>query len=352
MRPRGGGPAARGWTVDRGSFFRRLAPDAWWPMVLIYGVGMKVLVTGGTGFIGRHVVRALLERGDVVTVLSRDADGARRALGRVMGPSAERLHAVAWNPTEGGRWERALDGQDAVMHLAGEPAVGQRWSEAKKERILTSRTASAERIVEAIGNAENKPGVLVSASGVGYYGARGHEPLDESAAPGDDFLALLCIAWEGAVQRAEEHGVRVVRARFGIVLGEDGGALAEMVKPFKAFVGGPIGDGQQMVSWIHVDDVVGILLRCLDDAQVSGPVNVTAPEPVTNEVLSGQIGEVLDRPSFVRVPPIALRIRFGEGAEPLLTGQCAVPSRMRELGYEWLYPELRPALEQSLLSAR
>ena len=300
---------------------------------------MNILITGGTGFIGRVVVRALLERGDSVIVLTRDIaspgvpDGAR---------------AAAWDPNKAGDWAKEIDGTDAVIHLTGERVVGKRWNQSVKDRILLSRTVSTGLIVQAIADAKKKPGVFLCASGVGYYGQRDATPVDESGDAGEDFLALVCRGWEAAARGADQHGARSVQLRTGIVFGRGGGALDEMVKPFKMFAGGAIGTGRQMVSWIHMADLVAIFLRALDDEKIRGPVNVTSPNPVSNAELAKTIGKVLGRPSFVRVPELALRARFGEGADPLLTGQSALPGVLTDAGFEWRFPELRPALEDLL----
>lgn len=300
----------------------------------------KVVVSGATGFIGGALVRALAERRDAVTVLSRRVAGVAAPPGGSV---------VQWEPEAAGDWHRALDGADAVVHLAGEQAVGARWTRAAKERIRASRVRSTEQLVLAMREAQTKPAVLVCASAVGYYGARSPDvELDEGAPAGTDFLASVCVEWERAARQASELGVRVVCARLGIVLGPGGGALAEMVKPFRAFAGGPIGSGEQVVSWVALQDAVAILLRLLDEESVSGPVNVVAPAAVDNETLSHAIGEALGRPSWLRVPALALRARFGEGAEPLLTGQRAVPGVLRRLGYQWVFPELEPALRAAL----
>jgi uncharacterized protein (TIGR01777 family) len=216
-----------------------------------------------------------------------------------------------------------------------------------KREIMDSRVRSTESIVRAIDRAARRPTVLVCASGVGYYGAR-DEPVDETGPPGTDFLAQVTIAWEAAAKRAESLGVRVVSARLGIVLGRNGGALEQMAVPFRMFVGGPIGSGKQPVSWVHLDDAVGILLRAIDDDSISGPVNVVAPNVVTNEELSSAIGKALRRPSAFRVPELALRIRFGEGADPLVTGQRALPKILLAKAYPFRFPHLAEALAEAL----
>lgn len=301
----------------------------------------KILVSGGTGFIGRHVVRALAARGDSVTVLSR----SRRSAGD-LGPN---VASAEWTPDQKGDWYAAVDGQDVVLSLAGEPAVGVRWTDSAKRRIVSSRVESNRQLSAAIGAASKKPELLLGVSGVGYYGYHaGHVTLDESAPAGDDFLARVCVEWEAAENEARAHGVRVVNARLGIVLARDGGALVEMARPFRLFAGGPIGSGEQVVSWIHIEDLVSIFFHIIDDAAFSGPVNVVSPNAVTNAELSRQIGEVLGRPSWLRVPGAALRARFGEGAEPLLGGQRVKPSVLAEHGYVFRMPSLAAALEEAL----
>lgn len=310
----------------------------------------RVLITGATGFIGRHLVRALTERGDRVTVLSRKPEQVSAVFG------AE-VQGVRWDPGPRAKrdgaepWFQHVNGQDAVVHLAGQQVVGKRYTEAVKRRIYDSRIESTFQIVEAIAEANPRPSVLVCASGVGYYGGHPAEArFDETGANGSDFLATVTKDWEAAAQRAVDYGVRVVSARFGVVFGADGGALDQMTRPFKMFAGGPMGTGQQVVSWVHIEDAVRALLRCIDDKALSGPVNVVAPNAVTNEELSRQIGAVLHRPSWMRVPGAALKAAFGEGAVPILMGQRAVPAVLQKHGFEWRYPEVRPALEASLKS--
>lgn len=302
----------------------------------------RIVVTGGTGFIGSHLVRALVGRGDSVTVLSRDPASVLRRLG-------EGVIGRGWNPDQAGDWFGELSGQDAVVHLAGERAVGVRWTDAAKRRIHGSRVDSTRLLVEAMAAASERPRAFVCASGINIYGAHpGDEEIDEQGAVGSDFLARVAFDWEAAARDAEALGVRVVSTRFGVVFARDGGAIEQMALPFKLFAGGPLGSGKQVVSWVHVDDVIGILLRCLDDEGIQGAVNVVAPSPVTNAELSRAIGKVLGRPSWLKVPAAALKARFGEGAGPLVTGQRVVPRVMQERGYSWQYPELGRALQQAL----
>lgn len=315
----------------------------------------SVAVTGGTGFVGRAVVRALLDRGDSVLVLTRDPfeagqrlAAARSAERSPAGPEGD-LRIKTWDPTKGGEWQGHLDGVDAVLHLAGENIGGSRLGPALVERARQSRIQTAELLVEAMRRASAPPAVFVSASGVGYYGShRDDRRLDESSPPGDDTLARLCVDWEAAAERAREVGARVVCLRLGVVLEADGGALPLLARPFRFFVGGPLGDGSQYLAWIHRADVVHIVLRCLDDDSLSGPINVTAPEAVTNEQFAVALGQALRRPSHVRVPEWALRALLGEGAEVVLGGQRAVPQKLLDAGYEWQYPRVREALRAAL----
>jgi hypothetical protein len=285
-------------------------------------------------------VAALVGRGDEVTVLSRSAARAE-GLG---------ARAVEWTPAERGDWYRAISGADVVVHLAGEQVVGGRLTDAKKREIERSRLDSTARIVEAICEAEARPSVFVCASAVGFFGPREpDELLDELSPPGEGFLADLTTKWEATAAGAAACGARVVSVRFGIVLGKDGGALREMVRPFRLFAGGPIGSGNQIVSWIHIADAVSVVLLAIDDARVSGPVNTVAPNPVSNRELARGIGRVLSRPSWLPVPAPALSLVLGkEGALPVLTGQRVVPRVLTELGYRFQHPELESALAEAL----
>ena len=303
---------------------------------------MRVAVTGATGLIGSAVVRELQARGDEVTVLSRDAERAGQALPGVV--------PCEWrNPTDQPAPSEALTGRDAVVHLAGEP-IAQRWSDDAKRRIRASRELGTRNLVaglRAVG--EQRPRVLVSQSAVGWYGARGDEPVDESEPHASgDFLAEIVAAWEAEARGAEELGMRVALTRTGVVLAEAGGALEKMLPPFKLGVGGPVAGGRQYVPWIHLDDVVGAMLFCLDDERASGPLNVSAPEPVTNRELSQALGRVLHRPAIAPVPAFALRVLYGEMASIVITGVRAVPKRLQELGYAYRQPELEPALRAAV----
>jgi uncharacterized protein (TIGR01777 family) len=299
-------------------------------------VKRTIVVTGGTGFVGRRLVARLVGRGDRVVVLSRNPDPARAPAGAEVAP---------WQPESLGAWAGALEGAHAVVNLAGEPAMGGRWTETKRRRIYDSRVVSTRRLVEALGRLSERPRVLVSASAVGYYGARPPgEEVDEGAAPGDDFLARVTVDWEGAARGAEPIGVRVALARIGLVLGPEGGVLRTMVPAFRLFAGGPIGSGDQIVPWVHAEDTVGLIEWALDDERVSGPYNVTAPHPVSMREFADAVGRALGRPSRLRVPAVALRAALGEAAGPILTGQRALPKKALELGFGFRHPTLEGAL--------
>jgi uncharacterized protein (TIGR01777 family) len=302
----------------------------------------RVTLTGATGLLGTRLVRALRERGDEVTVLSRSPERAREALGGD-------VDAKAWDPTAGPAPAEALAGRDAIVHLAGEN-VAQRWSADAKRRILESRELGTRHLVEGLRAAEPRPAALVSSSAVGYYGPHGAEQLPEDTPPGDDFLARVCVAWEREARAAEELGMRVVLVRTGVVLDKCGGALGKMLPFFKTGVGGPVAGGEQLMPWIHADDVVGIYLRALDDAAWSGPVNGTAPGPVSNKDFSKALGRALHRPALAPVPAFAIQLLYGDMSEIVTKGQNAVPRRTLELGYRHAHPALDEALRSALRS--
>jgi uncharacterized protein (TIGR01777 family) len=300
---------------------------------------MHVTVTGATGLIGRRLVAALQARGDDVTVLSRDPNRARAALGGV--------EAHAWSPLDEPAPASALSGRDAMVHLAGE-SIAQRWTDESRRRIHDSREVGTRNLVAGLSAADPRPRALVSASGVDYYGPRGDEPITEDATPGDDYLARMCIAWEQEAQAARELGVRVVLVRTAIVLDRKGGALAKMLPFFRLGVGGPVAGGRQYLPWIHPDDTVGIYLAALDDEAWSGPVNAGAPDPPTNREFSRVLGRVLRRPAFAPVPGLAVRLLYGDMAELVLGGQRIVPSVALARGYRFRHADLEAALRDVL----
>jgi uncharacterized protein (TIGR01777 family) len=300
------------------------------------------VVTGATGLIGSRLVTALTDRGDEVTVFSRDPDRAASRLG---------VKTVAWDPEAGPAPADALAAADGVVHLAGE-SVAQRWTAAAKQRIRSSREVGTENLVSGLRAAEPRPAVLVSSSAAGYYGDAGSKVLDESAPPSSDdsdFLAAVCVAWERAASEAVELGIRVALLRTGVVLDRSGGALAKMLTPFKAGIGGPIAGGRQYVPWIHVDDVVGMYLAALDGgSEWTGAFNVCAPEAVTNAEFARALGRALHRPALIPVPALTLRLLYGEMAAVVTGGQRMVPARALSSGYRFRHPELEPALAAAL----
>lgn len=302
---------------------------------------MHVIVTGATGFIGRSLCAALAAARHRYTALTRDPG---RAEGRL--PRGARI--LAWDPNQGGDWQEAVAEADAVVNLAGEPIAGRRWSSEYKQRLRSSRLDATRAIVDALKVSERPDLVLINASAVGYYGDRGSQTVTEQTPPGQDFLAKLCVDWEAEARGAEGHGVRVVLPRMGIILGEGGGALERMVPVFRWFAGGPLGSGRQWVPWIHLDDVVRMMIWALENPAVKGPVNFTAPTPVTMREFAAALGRALRRPAFAPVPGFALRLMVGEMAEALLTSQRAIPEVAQRLGYQWKYPLLEPALRAIL----
>lgn len=302
---------------------------------------LRVTVTGATGLIGPRLVSRLNERGAEVTVLSRDPQRAAERLGN-------KVEAVRWKLLEEPAPSDALAGRDAVIHLAGEP-VAQRWSASAKRAIRDSRVIGTGNLLTALESLQSeRPRTLISSSATGYYGPRGEEPLDEDASPGSDFLARICVDWERAAAASERLGMRAVQIRTGVVLDADGGALAKMLPPFRLGIGGPVAGGKQYISWIHAEDVVGLMLAALEDERWSGPVNATAPEPVNNRDFSHALGHALGRPSHLPVPGLALRTLYGEMAEIVTTGARVVPAKALVLGYEFRFAQLGAALDSAL----
>jgi uncharacterized protein len=298
----------------------------------------RVVVAGATGALGRALTDALIRRGDEVVGLSRN-------------PAAELAGAelVHWpEPTQTPPPADALSGAGAVVNLLGEP-IAQRWREPVKREIRDSRVLGTRSLVEGLRALPDdaRPKLLVSQSATGYYGPRGDETLDESSAPGRDFLAGVVLEWEREAAAAEALA-RVVLTRTGVVLSRGSGALAQMLLPFRLGLGGPVAGGRQYVSWIHIDDLVGGLLACLDNETLRGPVNLTGPNPVTNRELSKTLGRVLGRPAVLPVPELAVRVAYGEMSTVVTTGQRVIPARLLEAGYRFRLPDLEPALRELL----
>lgn len=296
---------------------------------------MRYLITGASGLIGSSLTRILRESGHEVASLSRR-------------PHPDDPTSFAWNPDAGDIDFRAFTGCDVVVHLAGED-VSKRWTTARMQAIRDSRVDGTTLLAETIAKLDQKPRVLLSASAVGYYGSRGDELLTEDSASGNTFLAEVCREWEAATQPAADAGVRVVNLRIGVVLAKEGGAIGKMLPIYKLGLGGKIGDGSAWMPWISIDDVVGAFLFAADNEQLSGPVNVTAPQPVTNAEFTRELARALKRPAFFSVPVFALKLMFGQQAKGMmLTSSRTVPSRLTESGYQFTHAELSEALKAVL----
>jgi uncharacterized protein (TIGR01777 family) len=297
---------------------------------------VRVLVTGASGFIGRAVSDTLLARGDSVVGLTRDPQRARRANPMVA------WHA--WQPTTERPAAEAFEGVDGVVNLIGE-RIDQRWTEESKRRIMESRRIATHNLAGAIAGLDERPSAMVSQAAIGYYGDRGEDVVDESDPPGSSFDSQVVVEWERAAREVEGSGVRLVIVRSGHVLDAENGLLSELLTPFRLGVGGPLAGGRQYMSWIHVDDEVGILLWALDNPSVSGVVNATAPNPVTNQELSKALGRALNRPAVMPVPGLVLDAKFGrEFGRVLRGGQRVAPKRALELGYEFRFTDIDAAL--------
>ncbi len=297
---------------------------------------MRILVTGSTGLVGSALVAALRNKGhQVVRAVRREPINTDEVL---------------WNPEQGKLNAAQLSGVDAVVHLAGENIADGRWTEEKKKRILDSRVKGTRLLSETLANLNPKPRVLVSASAIGFYGNRGAEVLTEESSAGKDFLAEVCREWEDATASAKESGIRTVNLRIGIVLSKKGGALGKMLTPFKLGIGGRVGSGEQFMSWIALDDVLGIIEHALTNKTLSGPVNTVAPNPVTNEEFTKKLGAAISRPTIFPIPAFALRLAFGgEMADSTLLSSARVePQKLKPSGYKFLYPTLDEALRHVL----
>ncbi len=306
---------------------------------------MQVFAMGATGLVGSRLVARLLGRQDGVVVLTRRPALARQKWG-------ERCRIIEGDPMLAGPWLDAVADCDAVVNLVGENVFARRWRTWFKELLFASRVHSTTNLVAALKkwptNKSGQPKILVNASAIGYYGPTGDEELSEDSPAGDDMLAQLCVAWERAAREASTAGVRVAIIRVGVVLDSEGGALAKMITPFRMFMGGPVGNGRQWVSWIHHDDLIGLILLALDHGQAKGPINGTAPNPVTNRQLSKALGHALHRPSFMRTPKFMLRLMLGQVASLVTTGQRVLPRRALGLGYVFKFPDIDAALRDVL----
>ncbi len=301
---------------------------------------MKFAITGATGFVGTALVQCLHDRGDEIVVLSRDGDRARRHFPAAAFP---RVTPVSYTPLTAGDWQGAIAGCQGVVNLAGAAIADERWTPERKREILDSRKLGTQRIVEAIAQAAPRPSVLINASAIGYYGTSETAQFEETSAPGQDFLAEVCKAWEAAAEAVKTSGTRCVIFRTGIVLG-DGGALGKMLLPFRLFAGGPLGTGQQWFSWIHIEDLVNLIVTALDQPEWSGVYNATAPNPVRMGEFCHILGEVMQRPSWLPVPEVALELLLGDAAKVVLEGQCVLPRRLQQANFAYTYPTLKPAL--------
>ena len=300
---------------------------------------MKVAVTGATGFVGTGLVERLQAEGHEVVVLARNPAKASQLFPKAKFPQVE---IVGYTPTQAGDWQSCLASCDGVVNLAGAP-IAERWTPEYKQEILSSRQVGTRTLVEGIQQSQPRPQVLVNASAIGFYGASETATFDESSPAGSDFLAEVCQAWEAEAQRATAAGVRVVILRIGSVLGL-GGAIAKMLTPFKLFAGGPIGTGKQWFSWIHREDLIGLIVYALTQPSMSGVYNATAPEPVRMEGFCQTLGQVMNRPSWLPVPGFVLEVLLGDGAQVVLEGQQVLPKRTQASGFQYRYPTLKDAL--------
>lgn len=296
---------------------------------------MKVLVSGSHGLVGRAFIESLLKRGDSVSRLVREV------------PTGS--NDIEWHPNKDQIDAARLNGFDAVVHLAGESIASGRWTQEKKNRIRESRIRGTQLLSSTLARTSEPPSVFVAASAIGFYGDRGDELLTEQSASGNDFLANVCKEWEQSTEPAAQKGIRLVKARFGIILDRDGGALAKMLPPFRMGIGGRIGDGKQWMSWIALADVVSALEFVIENRSLSGPVNFVAPNPVTNATFTSTLGRTLGRPTFLPVPVFGARLAFGEMADALLlSSQRVQPNRLNETGFRFQYPNLQDALSEIL----
>ncbi len=301
---------------------------------------MKVVITGATGFVGQVIVKQLLEAGDEVVVLTRNVAKAAITLG-------SSCHYYQWNDSESLPPLEALEGADGIINLMGE-TISERWDENQKKKIYSSRINGTKKLVEALEKLKNGPKSFISTSAIGIYGNRGPEELNESSTVADDFLAKVCKDWENEANKARNHGVRLAIIRVGIVLGKGGGALAKMLPIFKLGGGGPLGSGNQYMSWIHVEDLASMYLEALKNPSIKGVLNGTAPYPASNREFTKVLGNAVKRPAFLPAPAFAIKIAFGEMSQILLEGQKVLPVKFKEAKFKFRYPTLEMAIKESL----
>ena len=297
---------------------------------------MKILITGGTGFVGKQLTSRFIQEGNEVSILTRSL--------KEWGQLPKGISYLQGDPTQKGPWQETIPSHDVIINLAG-ASIFSKWSEEYKKLIRDSRVFTTRNIIEGIPSKFEKEISLFSTSAVGYYGFHGDEELDEESPPGNDFLARLAIEWEAEALKAKEKGTRVVITRFGIVLGEKGGALGQMIPLFKKFIGGPIGSGQQWFSWVHIKDLAEAFAFLIKHPEISGPVNVCSPNPVKNKDLAKALGRALHRPSFMPAPAFMIKLVLGEFGSVILEGQRVLPRRLLKKGFTFQYPDIDKALQ-------
>ncbi|MBE0538762.1 MAG: TIGR01777 family protein [Ignavibacterium sp.] len=301
----------------------------------------RIVITGATGLIGKKLVNALANHGDKVIVFSRNAGKAKSIFSKT-------IECVEWDYLKPDEWKSKIENSDAVIHLAGINLFSKRWNESFKQAVLESRELSTRNLVEAIKSCANKPKVFISASGIGYYGDCGETLLVENSPKGNDFLADVCEVWESESRKIGEYGIRNVQIRTGLVLSLEDGALKQMLPPFKFFIGGPLGNGKQWSSWLHIDDIVGIYLHAIDNKNLSGAVNAAAPNPVRMKEFAKTLGKALHRPSIFPVPIFVLKIVVGEAAEVVTASQKVDVQKLLNSGYKFKFPDLYKAFQNLL----